>query len=75
MSAVDIILGILLAAGLILSLPIWWWLFGAPLVRLCRCVFGEGGRAVLRLRVHRAGSGRQRADVEGAVRAHVQGGA
>lgn len=36
MSALDVLLVILLTTGLGLSLPIWWWLFVGPLVRLSK---------------------------------------
>ncbi len=32
----DIVLGVTLAVGCVLSLPIYWWLFGTPLVMLCK---------------------------------------
>lgn len=35
----DTILFILLLIGNVLGLPIWWWLFGAPIVRLWKAVF------------------------------------
>lgn len=30
----DLLLASLLAGGNLLALPIWWWLLGAPVVRL-----------------------------------------
>jgi hypothetical protein len=30
----DAILFVLLVVGSVLALPIWWWLFGTPFVRL-----------------------------------------
>ena len=33
----DLVVAILLAAGCVLSLPVYWWLFGTPFVRLWRC--------------------------------------
>ena len=36
MSIFDILLLLLVTAGNVLSLPIWWWLFGRPIVRFCR---------------------------------------
>lgn len=32
----DVMLGVLLTLGCALSLPIYWWLFGTPVVRLWR---------------------------------------
>ena len=34
MNLLDIAAAILIAAGCVLALPIYWWLFGAPFVRL-----------------------------------------
>jgi hypothetical protein len=54
MSVMDIIIALLLAVGLAFSLPIWWWLFVGPLVRLCKHV-GRGTRTLLfRLKQHRS---------------------
>ena len=36
MNTIDILLAILLTAGLALSLPVWWWLFGEPIVHGCK---------------------------------------
>ena len=36
MRALDAILCIVLVVGNVLGLPIWWWLFGTPIVRIER---------------------------------------
>jgi hypothetical protein len=41
MSALDILLAILLTAGLALSVPVWWWLFGEPVVQGCKRLSGR----------------------------------
>jgi hypothetical protein len=40
--ALDAILLVLLLVGDLLALPIWWWLFGAPVVRLWRRICRSG---------------------------------
>jgi len=36
MRAIDAILFVLLLVGNVLGLPIWWWLFGTPVMRFWR---------------------------------------
>ena len=36
MPVFDAILFVLLLVGNVLALPVWWWLFGAPVARLWR---------------------------------------
>ena len=45
MSALDITLLIALLVGNVLALPIWWWIFGTPVVEFARwCHTGKGQR-------------------------------
>jgi hypothetical protein len=44
MSVFDAILFVLLVVGNVLSLPVWWWLFGTPLVQLWKW-FRNGKRS------------------------------
>jgi hypothetical protein len=41
MQTIDILLGIALATGLALSLPLWWWLFVEPIVLACKRLAGR----------------------------------
>jgi hypothetical protein len=36
MRILDAILFVLLATGNVLALPVWWWLFGTPIVLLMK---------------------------------------
>jgi hypothetical protein len=54
MSVMDLVTAILLAVGLALSLPIWWWMFLEPLVRLCKLVVRRAGPFLLYRKVRRS---------------------
>ena len=48
---IDTLLAAALTAGVALSLPLWWWLFLAPLIKLCR-----GGKGLSRYREQSPGA-------------------
>jgi hypothetical protein len=44
MRVIDAILFVLLLVGNVVGLPIWWWLFGTPIMRFWRARCGINGR-------------------------------
>ena len=54
MSGMDVVIAAVLAAGLAVSLPIWYWLCVAPLARLCKRVARATRTLALRWKQHRA---------------------
>lgn len=44
--SLDVIVAALLVVGNLLALPVWWWYFGEPVVRLWRRYHARGQKVV-----------------------------